>query len=215
AKSYADVAVIASHDSLPAKGSSALYLYGSAYVELIPAALGGPIRIAVEADAASEWACSLLVGRQGQATERIVLPFQGAKASLETGALAGASWAMLVVSQHADGAYDPDAMDYTVTRSFTYELTAAESADAGGDSSDAALESAADGSASESGAGDGAAGAAAGGAATQPESDSGCACRMGTTRGVGRPETVLLVALAAVARRLRRRARDVLFPPMS
>jgi hypothetical protein len=185
---YAEVKSIAKHSlaTLPAQGTAEVHQYGSAYVELLPESHATPVRVSIVVDPEAAWSSSLLLGRKGQAVERLTLTFKGAQASLDTGALDGVDWAMLVVSQHANGPHDTDALDYDVQRTFTYSVTsqdapdaAVPALDAGGPSSPAEV-------------------------AVQEPGESGCSC--GATPAQQSPWGASCALLAAIA--LRKRSRE-------
>jgi len=171
-------------DSLPETLEYDLHEYGSAHVLLADAADAAPFTLSVTVEEGATFGVSLLLWKAGEPVERQEGTFTDGEAVFDITTLDDVTRAVLVVSQHSDGNYDPDLMDYSTVRSFTV------SAWREGDTPDASVIP------------DGSPDAAPGvDADVDPQAsggDSGCSCRLAGAQPATPPVLlVLVVALLA------------------
>jgi MYXO-CTERM domain-containing protein len=195
---YEGVAIAREHSlaMLPVNGEALdVYEYGSRYIRLTPDGQWGEVHFSVTVDPDAAWSASLLLGRFGLPVQRLPMSFTNGRADLNVPSFSGVSWAILVVSQHADSSHNPDDMEYGTARAFSYviEKVMPEPApeplpepvpEAGPDVKDAAVETL----------------SPAAPVNDAPASDGGCGCS--TTGSSRSPVALLALALLVFRRRV-------------
>jgi MYXO-CTERM domain-containing protein len=211
---YALVAAASTHSltSLPVNGEFDVYEYGSRYVELTPDSYKGKVHVQVKVDPEAKWSAALLLGRPNQPVERVPLDFVKSVADLYLPTMSGVMWSVLAVSQYSEGQHNPDDQDYNMWRLFSYVVNADGDPDAGPGPEpvpEPAPEAGPDAKPKDAGKESAALPADAqdtpAAIETSP-SDGGCGCELPGHGSKPSAAVVALLAIAALARMIKRRA---------